>query len=109
MSSPWNGPTATTASTTSSTAPCPPLNGVTPAHIKLKELYARLSNGGVSELVIATNPTLDGDATALLITRQLEGSPFRITRLARGLPIGGSLEHSDETTLSRAFTGRQES
>ncbi len=86
-----------------------PLNGVTPAHIKLKELYARLSNGGVSELVIATNPTLDGDATALLITRQLEGSPFRITRLARGLPIGGSLEHSDETTLSRAFTGRQES
>ena len=85
-----------------------PLNGITPAHLKLKELFTRLSGSQVSELVIATNPTLDGEATAMLITRQLEGAPLKITHLARGLPVGGSLEYSDEITLSRAFAGRQE-
>ena len=59
-------------------------------------------------MVIATNPTLDGEATAMLITRQLEGAPLKITHLARGLPVGGSLEYSDEITLSRAFAGRRE-
>ncbi len=85
-----------------------PLNGVGPDQIKLKELLPRLSDGLVKEVVIATNPTLEGEATAMYISRHLAGSNVRITHLARGLPVGGSLEYSDELTLSRAFQGRQE-
>jgi recombination protein RecR len=85
-----------------------PLNGVGPDQIKLKELFPRLADGSVKELVIATNPTLEGEATAMYISRHLAGSDVKITHLARGLPVGGSLEYSDELTLSRAFQGRQE-
>ena len=85
-----------------------PLNGVGPDQIKLRELFARLSDGEVKELVIATNPTLEGEATAMYISRHLAGSRLKVTHLARGLPIGGSLEYTDEQTLSRAFQGRQE-
>ena len=85
-----------------------PLNGIGPDQIKLKELFPRLSDGAVKEVVIATNPTLEGEATAMYISRHLAGSAVKVTHLARGLPVGGSLEYSDELTLSRAFQGRQE-
>ena len=85
-----------------------PLNGVGPEQLKLRELFARLSDGEVKEVVIATNPTLEGEATAMYISRNLVGTDLKVTHLARGLPVGGSLEYTDELTLSRAFQGRQE-
>ena len=90
-----------------------PLNGIGPDQLKLKELFRRLSSGQVKELIIATNPTLEGEATAMYISRQLTPSGqnitgLKLTHLARGLPVGGSLEYSDELTLSRAFQGRQQ-
>ena len=85
-----------------------PLNGVGPEQLKIKELMARLSQNNITELVIATNPTLEGEATAMYIRRNLERGSLMVTHLARGLPVGGSLEYSDEMTLSRAFQGRQE-
>jgi recombination protein RecR len=85
-----------------------PLNGVGPEQLKIKELLARLNKDGITELVIATNPTLEGEATAMYIRRNLDRGKLMVTHLARGLPVGGSLEYSDEMTLSRAFQGRQE-
>ncbi|SVA96909.1 uncharacterized protein METZ01_LOCUS149763 [marine metagenome] len=85
-----------------------PLNGVGPDQLKLKELFNRLTQEDVKELIIATNPTLEGEATAMYIRRQLAGQELKITHLARGLPVGGSLEYTDDLTLSRAFQGRQE-
>ena len=85
-----------------------PLNGVGPDQIKLRELFARLGDGEIKEVVIATNPTLEGEATAMYISRHLAGTDVKVTHLARGLPVGGSLEYTDELTLSRAFQGRQE-
>ena len=85
-----------------------PINGVGPDQLKLRELLSRISDTEVAELVVATNPTLEGEATAMYIHRHLGRSDLRVTRLARGLPVGGSLEYTDETTLSRAFQGRQE-
>ena len=85
-----------------------PLNGVGPNQLKLKELFNRLTQEDVKELIIATNPTLEGEATAMYIRRHLAGQELKITHLARGLPVGGSLEYTDDLTLSRAFQGRQE-
>jgi len=85
-----------------------PMNGIGPDQLKLKELYSRLAGGDARELVIATNPTLEGEATAMYIRRHLGDAGLKITHLARGLPVGGSLEYADELTLSRAFLGRQE-
>ena len=85
-----------------------PLNGVGPDQLKLKELFSRLNQEEVKELIIATNPTLEGEATAMYIRRHLAGQELKITHLARGLPVGGSLEYTDDLTLSRAFQGRQE-
>ncbi len=85
-----------------------PINGVGPDQLKLRELLERLADPSVTELVVATNPTLEGEATAMYLRRQLARDDLRITHLARGLPVGGSLEYTDETTLSRAFQGRQE-
>ncbi len=85
-----------------------PLNGIGPDQLKVKELFPRLSNAEVKELIIATNPTLEGEATAMYLSRHLADSHIKVTHLARGLPVGGSLEYSDEMTLSRAFQGRQE-
>jgi recombination protein RecR len=85
-----------------------PLNGVGPDQLKIKELLSRMADGQVKELVIATNPTLEGEATAMYIRRNLDRGELKITHLARGLPVGGSLEYADELTLSRAFQGRQE-
>lgn len=87
-----------------------PLNGVGPEDIHLPQLFARLQgqDNPLQELIVATNPTLEGDATADFIYRRLAGSGIRITRLALGLPVGGSLEFADETTLSRALSGRNQ-
>ncbi len=85
-----------------------PMNGVGPEDLKLKELISRLDGASVQELIIATNPTLEGEATAMYIRRQVGQLPVKVTHLARGLPVGGDLEYADEVTLSRAFQGRQE-
>ena len=85
-----------------------PLNGIGPDQLKVKELMARLAGGRIQELIIATNPTLEGEATAMYIRRNLDRGTLKVTHLARGLPVGGSLEYSDELTLTRAFQGRQE-
>ena len=85
-----------------------PINGIGPDQLKLKELFIRLSENEFSEMVIATNPTLEGEATAMYIRRHLPNNAIKVTHLARGLPVGGSLEYSDDMTLSRAFQGRQE-
>ena len=85
-----------------------PMNGIGPEDLKLKELLTRLENDSVKELIIATNPTLEGEATAMYIRRQIADHGMKVTHLARGLPVGGDLEYADELTLSRAFQGRQE-
>lgn len=87
-----------------------PLNGIGPEDIHLPQLFARLQaqDNPFRELIVATNPTLEGDATADFIHRRLSGTGIRITRLALGLPVGGSLEFADETTLSRALAGRNQ-
>ena len=85
-----------------------PINGIGPDQLKLKELFDRLTREDVGEMVVATNPTLEGEATAMYIRRHQSREDIKITHLARGLPVGGSLEYTDETTLTRAFQGRQE-
>ncbi|HAV10506.1 MAG TPA: recombination protein RecR [Dehalococcoidia bacterium] len=84
-----------------------PGDGVGPDDIKLNELMRRIQNGGVTEVILATNPNLEGDATAMYIQRLIASSQIQITRLARGLPFGGDLEYADDVTLSRALEGRQ--
>ena len=83
-----------------------PVNGVRPDDLKIAALAARVRAGGISELILATNPNLEGEATAMYIG-QLVGSGARVTRLARGLPMGGDLEYADEVTVSRALEGRR--
>lgn len=85
-----------------------PVDGVGPEQLRVRELLARVAAGGVSEVVLATNPTVEGEATALFLARLLRPSGVRVTRLARGLPEGGDLDYVDELTLSRAFEGRRE-
>ena len=85
-----------------------PMDGVGPAELRLGNLRERVGQGATREVVVATNPTVEGEATALYVSRMLEGLPVRVTQLARGLPVGGSIEFLDEATLGRAFEGRQE-
>ncbi len=85
-----------------------PMNGVGPEDLRLKELAGRLEKDQVSEVIIATNPTLEGEATAMYIRRHVVPEATRVTHLARGLPVGGDLEYADELTLSRAFQGRRD-
>ena len=84
-----------------------PVNGVRPDDLRIKELGARVRAGGVEELILATNPNLEGEATAMYIAQSLGDTPVRVTRLARGLPIGGDLEYADELTVGRALEGRR--
>ena len=84
-----------------------PIEGVNPEDIRLTPLIERVAAGGISEVIIATNPSLEGDATALYIQQKLAEYPVCVTRLARGLPIGGELEYADQNTLLRALSGRQ--
>ena len=85
-----------------------PIEGIGPEDLKIRELLARVSTEGIREVILATNPSLEGDATAMYLRQQLAPSGIRITRLARGLPIGGDLEYADQHTLLRALAGRQE-
>lgn len=83
-----------------------PLDGVGPEELRLAELEARLADGEVREVVVATNPTVEGDTTALYLKRALEASGVSVTRLATGIPVGGDLEYADRLTLARSFRGR---
>ena len=85
-----------------------PLNHVGPDDIRIRELLERLKDGSVQEVIMATNPTVEGEATAMYISRLLKPLGIRVTRLAYGIPVGGDLEYADEVTLSRAIEGRQE-
>lgn len=85
-----------------------PVNGIGPDDLRIRELAARLEGGVVREVIVATNPGLEGDATAMYIQRELADKGVRITRLARGLPVGGDLEYVDAVTLTRALQGRSE-
>ncbi len=85
-----------------------PVEGIGPEDLKISELVERVRGEGISELILATNPTLEGEATAMYIKRQIRDFPARVTRLARGLPAGGDLEYADISTLSQALAGRQE-
>jgi recombination protein RecR len=85
-----------------------PLEGRGPDRIRGKELVERLEAGGVREVILATNPNVEGEATALYLQRLLKAFPVKVTRIARGLPMGGDLEYADEVTLARALEGRRE-
>jgi recombination protein RecR len=84
-----------------------PIDGVDPEHLRIAELVARVERGGVTEVLLATNPTMTGEATAAYLADRLRGRT-RVTRLASGLPVGGDLEYADEVTLGRALAGRRE-
>ena len=84
-----------------------PIEGVGPDQLRIKELLGRLADGTVTEVILATDPNLEGEATATYLTRMLSGMGLRVTRLASGLPVGGDLEYADEVTLGRAFEGRR--
>lgn len=85
-----------------------PLNHVTQDDIRIKELLHRVASGGVREVIMATNPDTEGEATAMYISRLLRPMEVKVTRLAYGVPVGSQLEYADEVTLSRALEGRQE-
>lgn len=85
-----------------------PLEGVGPEHLRLDELVRRVDEGGVREVILATNPSMEGEVTATYVQQLLAGRPVRVTRLARGLPMGGDLEYVDGVTLAHALVARQE-
>lgn len=85
-----------------------PVNGIGPDDLKIRELVKRVETGESLEIIVATNPSLEGDATALYIKKELAAKGVKITRLARGLPVGGDIEYVDAVTLSRALQGRNE-
>lgn len=85
-----------------------PMDGVGPDGIRIKELLARLNNDEVKEVIMATNPTVEGEATAMYISKLLKPLGIKISRLAYGIPVGGDLQYADEVTLSRALKGRNQ-
>ncbi|MDL2217045.1 recombination mediator RecR [Christensenellaceae bacterium OttesenSCG-928-M15] len=85
-----------------------PMDGIFPEDIRIQELLDRVNAGGVKEVILATNPDVEGEATAVYIAEQLKAADVLVTRLAHGIPIGGNLEYTDEVTLARAFSGRRE-
>ncbi len=85
-----------------------PINGIGPDQLRIRQLLGRLSDGKVQEVILATNPNVEGEATAAYLSRQLLAIGVKVTRLASGLPVGGDLEYADEVTLGRAFEGRRE-
>jgi recombination protein RecR len=84
-----------------------PIEGIGPDQLRIKELMSRLANAEITEVIIATDPNLEGEATATYLTRMLSTLGITISRLASGLPVGGDLEYADEVTLGRAFEGRR--
>lgn len=85
-----------------------PMNGIGPDDIKIKELLARLMDGDVKEVIIATNPRVEGEATAIYLSKLIKPLGVTVTRIAHGIPVGGDLEYTDEVTLSKALEGRRE-
>ena len=85
-----------------------PIEGIGPDQLRMRELVARIDHEGVAEVIAATNPTVEGDTTALYLARLLKPLGVRVTRLASGLPVGGDLDYADEVTLGRALVGRLE-
>jgi recombination protein RecR len=85
-----------------------PIEGIGPDDLRIRELLRRLESEGVSEVILATNPNIEGEATAMYLARLLTPLGVRVTRIASGLPVGGDLEYADEITLGRAFAGRRE-
>jgi recombination protein RecR len=85
-----------------------PIEGIGPEDLTIRQLMERVRSGGIEEVIIATNPSMEGDATAMFLQRQIAGQGIRVTRLARGLPVGGDLEYTDQSTLLRALMGRQD-
>ncbi len=85
-----------------------PLDGIGPEQLRIKELMARLSDSSVTEIIMATNPTVEGEATASYLSRMIKPLGVKVTRLAYGIPVGGDLEYADEYTLARALEGRNE-
>jgi recombination protein RecR len=85
-----------------------PLDGIGPEDLKIRELLARLDAGGTTEVILATNPNVEGEATALYLAKLLRPLGVRVTRIARGLPVGGDIEYADQVTLSKALEGRRE-
>jgi recombination protein RecR len=85
-----------------------PLDGIAPDDLRIRELLARIQTGGVREVILSTNPTLEGEATALYVARLIKPLGVAVTRIARGLPVGGDLEYADQVTLARALEGRRE-
>ncbi len=84
-----------------------PIEGIGPDNLRIRELMMRLASGEIKELILATDPNLEGEATATYLARLVKGMGFKVTRLASGLPVGGDLEYADEVTLGRAFEGRR--
>jgi recombination protein RecR len=85
-----------------------PIEGIGPDDLKIRALLERIQRGGVKEVILATNPSMEGEATAQYLYPRLQALGVRVTRLARGLPVGGDLEYADQNTLLRALSGRQE-
>ena len=85
-----------------------PMNGIGPEDIKIKELLARLMDGKIKEIILATNPRVEGEATSIYISKLVKPLGIKVTRIARGIPIGGDLEYTDEVTLAKALEGRSE-
>jgi recombination protein RecR len=85
-----------------------PIEGVGPEQLRVKELLARIQDEDVTEVILATNPNIEGEATAMYLARLLKPAGLTVTRIASGLPVGGDLEYADEVTLGRAFEGRRE-
>ncbi|MEG0146199.1 MAG: recombination mediator RecR, partial [Clostridia bacterium] len=85
-----------------------PMDGIGPDDIRIRELLARLASGVVKEVVLATNPDIEGEATAAYIARMIKPLGVKVTRIAHGVPVGGELEYTDEVTLMKAYEGRRE-
>jgi recombination protein RecR len=85
-----------------------PIEGISPEDLRIRELLERVRLGGIREIILATNPSMEGDATAMYLQQRLAPLGVHVTRLARGLPVGGDLEYADQNTLLRALAGRQE-
>ena len=85
-----------------------PMNGIGPDDIKIKELLARLMDGSVKEVILATNPRVEGEATAMYLSKLIKPLGIKVTRIAHGIPVGGDLEYTDEITLTKALEGRRE-
>ncbi|MEG0250954.1 MAG: recombination mediator RecR [Peptostreptococcus sp.] len=85
-----------------------PMDGIGPEMLNIKELLSRLGDGTVKELIMATNPTIEGEATAMYISRLVKPMGIKVTRIAHGLPVGGDLEYADDVTISKALEGRRE-